>query len=175
MSSYASNVQSQWGLTFGIYCAYFIGLVITALIFDRIGCCDGVVERLGHSAHAAFLKYERPKLLEKEGKKDEINGPPKGGCCKKAQYARVAPSDVPIEKKSQSQGCCSCIFSLFCAPCRACSYCVCGAKFVGEEYNPLFLLKLLGNDSYFGTSEGLVCCCCCATSIMGDFIFYLFK
>ena len=172
-SGSTSYIESQYGLTFGIYCAYFVGLVLIALLIDRCACFDKTVDRLGHSAHIAFLKYERPKIMEKEGKKDAPTD--NKGCCKKAQYAKVAPSDVPIEKKPESKGCCSRLCSLLFFPCVTCHYCVCGGSFVGEEYNPLFLLKLLSADSYFGIADGLVCCCCCATSMMGDFFFYLFN
>ncbi len=91
---------------FVVYVIYFLGLVVGALIIDRLGLMDGIVEKLGESAHRFFLKYEldiyrgeREVILHSLDSEDDLNS--KGifhGCLASVGLAKVAPqseSKVP--------------------------------------------------------------------------------
>ena len=65
---------------FVVYVIYFLGLVVGALIIDRLGLMDGIVEKLGESVHRFFLKYEldiyrgeREVILHSLDSEDDLN------------------------------------------------------------------------------------------------------
>lgn len=200
------SVEADSGYYFGIYVAYFLGIVTLALILDRFGVADSAVGRLGESAHKSFMKYEveaartgksnrshkartatvapESEMMERGEANADTSAPaPQGNCCCRGRSAQIAPTEaspnppanstaanevIPIsqeeleqlENDRKKQSCVS--FICF------------GAPYI-ENYNPLFLKKLLTNKAFYGCDDNLVCCCWCATGFVGDFFFYLFN
>jgi hypothetical protein len=61
---------SNYGSIFGIYLAYFIGLLFLTYLLDAMEVFDGLLERLGESAYKKFLVYSKLRIMLREHHRD---------------------------------------------------------------------------------------------------------
>lgn len=175
----ATNQGSDTWTLFGYYCAYFVGILVVMLIVDRVTCLDPLVTSLGNNGQISFLKYERKYLLKKKGKVEEIPDPNAGhhkeSCCScKKNDLKVAPEDAikeSVAKDKKKRG----IGYYMCCLCNLTCYIFFGDDDC-EDWNPLYVKKLLTKQAYYGIPDDKMCCtwcCCCTGGIWADFVFYL--
>lgn len=168
------------GVYYGVYIAYFLGIIVLSLMLDRLGLMDERVAELGNKAHKAFMKYEiekargnakkEAKARQASGLEDKSSG---GGCCGGGSSAVVPIVDPEAELKKPHEievqgevpvvnhkpGCCRRFW--------------CGWDGGEDEYNPLFIKKILSPAAYYGCVDDMVCCLCCTSGMSADFIFFL--
>ena len=175
---------------FVVYVIYFLGLVVGALIIDRLGLMDGIVEKLGESVHRFFLKYEldiyrgeREVVLHSLDSEDDLNS--KGifhGCLASVGLAKVAPqseSKVPdsVSKSKHLEGITGASTpsnsEVSVKSKRNCIEIWMGGVDPLMDYNNLFEKKLLTTKALYGCESSLICTGKYSNDFRSDFLFYL--